>query len=111
MSVTCTDNVPCRHYDLCAGCQAKAWLTEEDWYLVRFYHHVADQVTEGGLPRLEGYAAAFSLHGYPESVRYWLIRGAVMLHRLMTKQDEVNWRQECGKDYRHIGPGDVTDGD
>jgi len=62
------------------------------------------------LPRLEGYEAAFRLFGYPVDQREWLIGGAVMLHRLVSKQDEVNWWQECGKSYAMIGPGDVADG-
>jgi len=72
---------------------------------------VADQQTGEAMPRLEGYEAACRLHGYPEEHWTWLVSGAVMLHRLLAKQDEVNWYRECGKSYREIGPEDVADGD
>jgi len=110
-NASCTDNMPCRHYDPCARCEAETWLTEEDWYVIGFYQKVADQVSSSGMPRLEGFEAGARLHGYPETHRTWLVSAAVMLHRLIAKQDEVNWCLECGKSYREIGPGDVIDGD
>ena len=114
----CTPDRPCRHYDPCARCQAEAFLTDEDWVIVRFYCLVADQYvnqapmgTGGGpprlTPRLEAYEAVLRLHRYPESLHGWLSDGAVTLARLLVGTDVVNWPVEFGKSLRFIGLGEV----
>jgi hypothetical protein len=79
--------------------------------VVQFYLTVQDQVDMGGAPRIEGYEAALRLHGWPRRHWSWLTTTAVQLHRLITKQDQVNWKLELGKRFADVTPEDVTDGD
>lgn len=110
-AASCTDDHPCKHYDPCARCQAQLYLTPDDWLLIRFYRMVADQADgTTGAPRHDRYEATARREGLPDDLIPWLVSGAAMLHRLVTKQDEVEWIKECGKPYRYIGPEDVCDG-
>jgi hypothetical protein len=109
----CNEDRPCPTHAPCSRCEARLYLTADDWRLVQFYLLVADQVVAGmgdSMPRLEGYEAALRLYGYGEDEWPWLVAGAQMLHRLLAGQDDVQWHAECGKPYREIGPEDV-DGD
>lgn len=85
-------------------------LDDEDWYIISFYRLVSDQVVavgESALPRLEGYEACLRLHGFPEHEHSFLTKNAVMLHRLLSKQDVVEWKLETGKSFGEIRPADV----
>ena len=105
--LSCNEDNPCKHYDPCARCAADRYLTAEDWRLIGFYRAVADQV-DGvtGMLRLEGVEAAARLHGY-EGDLLWLVKGATLLSRLVSKSETVDWLGECGKSLRHIQPEDV----
>ena len=116
---------PCRriHGVRCARCEAVAWLTETDWYLIRFYQSVQDQYinqTPMGAgkdnpliltPRIEAYEVALRAYGYPRELWAWLLHWGQALHRLHRKLDEVRWYDETGKSLTEIRPEDVTDGD
>lgn len=106
--MSCTEDSPCRHFDPCARCQAVLYLTDEDWDVIRFYRLVADQV-EGvsGMPRLEAYERMGRLNGYGDGALAWLIPAAASLHRLVAKQDTVDWQIETGKRYRDVTIEDV----
>jgi hypothetical protein len=108
-AASCSVNRPCRHYDPCARCSAERYLLQSDWELLEFYNIVQDQVDGvSGAPRLEGYEAAARLHGYPPSRVPWLVAGAALINRLISKTDVVDWQRECGKPLRLIGPEDVS---
>ncbi len=110
-AASCNENNPCRHYAPCAKHEAALYLTRDDWEVIGFYRTVADQVDGmNGMPRMDWYERMARLQGQPEDRIAWLIQAAAMLHRLVAKQDPVNWILECGKSYRFIGPEDV-DGD
>jgi hypothetical protein len=110
-AASCTDDNPCRHYDPCARCQAGRYLSEDDWLLIGFYRTVQDQIDGmSGAPRLDGYSAAVELHGYPPELRSWLVQGAAMLARLISKQDQVDWLRELGKPMRYVTAAELIDG-
>ncbi len=119
----CNPQHPCRRGgERCSRCEAIDVLTEEDWYLIRFYHYVEDQYINqtpmgGGpdsppvlTPRMEAYEAALRLHGYPRELWPWLTEWARTLHRLFRKLDVVSWPKELGKSLRDVTPADLLPG-
>ena len=57
-------------------------------------------------PRLEGYAAALRVYGYPENLWDWLIRWATTLHGMvhgMTKVEVNEWYAEFWKHKKQCG--------
>ena len=66
-------------------------------------------MTDGnsGAPRLEGYEAAARLFGYQKSEIGWLVTTACLIHRLVQRQEHVDWITETGKPYRLVGYEDV----
>ena len=101
-------------------CRARQVLTEDDWLLVKFWERVRDEYRNQGdstdktvilTPSVAGYAAALRVYGYPRALWPWLMTGGMMLHRLIQKQDSVNWLKETGKHRYQIGLEDLTDGD
>ena len=119
----CKPENPCRRGgERCGRCEALDVLTDEDWYLIRFYHYVEDQYINqtpmgGGkdcpplmTPRLEAYRAALEIHGYPRELWAWLTEWAKVLHRLHRKLDVVSaleWHREFGKPLRDVTPADL----
>ncbi len=65
----------------------------------------------GGDDRLEAYEAAGRIYGYHESEMPWLIDSARVLHRIVSKQDQIAWFIEMGKPSRLIRPEDFERGD
>ncbi len=122
-SCLCKPENPCRRGgERCFRCLAIDVLTEEDWYLIRFYHYVEDQYinqTPNGAgegcpaivtPRLEAYQAALEIHGYPRELWPWLTEWAKTLHGLHRKLDVVSaseWQRELGKPLWDVTPADL----
>ena len=84
-------------------------MTRGDWYVIEFYRLVSDQTNSNGLPSFPGYKVALDAHGYPAYLHGWLLQTAGLLHRLLNKQEFVNWLGECKKGFRFITREDVTD--
>ena len=129
----CDPQAPCRRGgERCSRCEAIDNLTEEDWYLIRFYRYVDDQYinqTPMGAgkdcpailtPRLEAYRIALSIHGYPSALWPWLTEWARTLHRLHRLREldrPSDWMRETaalgitidgrGKMREEITPADV----
>lgn len=114
----CTQDIPCDKRSPCPRCEAAAYLTAEDHYLLAFFRRVRDQYinqTPMGLkdapsivtPRLEAYRVALRLYDYPRALWPWLTDGALMVHRLCNHLDEVDWYAECGKGYGAVTFEDV----
>ena len=100
-SEVCDYELPCVKRS-CAKCQAEDILTADDWQLVLFYRRVSGEYvnqcpgspTPILTPRLEGYAVALKIYGYPRVLWHWLIDGGTLLHRLIHKQEDFDFQAE-----------------
>lgn len=99
---TCNPEVPCSYYEPCVACAAKKALTNDDWYLINFYRIVASQVDMNGNPRLEAYECALRSYEYPKKHWSHLMSGSMTLHRLIAKQDVVDWKRELGVRFDQV---------
>lgn len=87
---------------MCPRCEAGAYLTGDDWLIVRFYQSVSDQwdnvapmgVEKGPLPvflRLEALRAELEIRDVPRHLWGWYTDGARLIHRLVHQLDRVDW--------------------
>ncbi len=105
---SCNPEAPCNYYEPCVACAARSALTNEDWYLIHFYRLVASQVDMNGNPRIEAYEVALRTYEYPKTHWATLMSGSMTLHRLISKQDVVDWPRETGKRFDQITKDDVN---
>jgi len=70
-------------------------------------------VEKGSAPlfflRLEAMRAALDMDSVPRRLWPWYVNGARLLHRLIHRQEEIDWWSERGKPVSAISIEDVAD--